>query len=134
MLLHNLLTDSHTKSCTFACAFGRKKRLEYLIKDLWAHAFTVITDIDINIAIIGVRPHFDFAIRFFSHGLRGVIEQVHQYLVNLRRWAFYFRRGRKISDNLLMSDRVTSDFERGFDTFAHIDGFYFWFIKTGKVT
>ena len=83
MLLHNLLTDGHTKSSTFACALSGKERLKDLIKHVGAHTFAVVADIDIDIAVIRARPHFDFAIRFFSHGLRGVIEQVHQDLVNL---------------------------------------------------
>ena len=84
MLLHNLLADGHPKSSTFACAFSGKERLKDLVQHLCTHTFTVIADIDIDIAVIGARAHFDFAIRFFSHGLRGVIEQVYQDLVNLR--------------------------------------------------
>ena len=77
MLLHNLLTDGHPKTGSFARALSGKERLKDLVKYLGAHAFTIVADIDIDMTVIGARSHFDFAIWFFAHGLRGVIKQVH---------------------------------------------------------
>ena len=111
MLLDNPVGQRQAETGSLAYGFGGKERFEDLAHMLRTDALAAILDFNPYIALVKAGTQGDEAV--ILNGLRGIDQQVHEHLVELRGNAFDLGQAGVLLDNLgLVFDLVPDDVER----------------------
>src|SRR5215510_7818458 len=100
---------------------------------LWRYPDACISDGDLDLVVLPESPHRDRAT--LLNRLRGVHENVHEYLVQLVWKAFDFRHVRKVlHDTYAILELMPQQSNRAFDAFVDVDLLPFGFIQPREVS